>query len=72
MLVKRQQNIYKIAQLVRVTNSEFFHKHNARKKKKHSTAFKFNKIKEISKGYKTTSNTKTNSTNTKNQNQIDT
>ena len=34
MLVKRQQNIYKIAQLVRVTNSEFFHKHNARKKKK--------------------------------------
>lgn len=47
MAVKRLQNTHEKAELEWVTNSNLFHK------RKHSTAFEFNTIKEISKSYET-------------------
>ena len=68
MTVKRMQNTHGKAQIEWVKNSKLFHKHNA-SIPPHSN---FNKIKDkrnIKKLQKP--NTKTNSTNTKNQNQKD-
>ena len=64
-MVKRLQNTHEKVQLGWRKNSKLFHKHDS----KHSTALEFKKIKKNQKITKP--NTRTNSTNTKIQTQVD-